>query len=218
MELMQGEGGYYAGSPAFFRALVDVLKSAGVAVWMDEVQTFSRTETPFAFQSFGLAEFVDVATVGKITQVCATLFTDDYKPRPGLISQTFTAATASLFASRAILNELLTGGYFGPGGRIARLREQFVGRLKAIADRHPGWVNGPFGHGTMIAFTPFDGDPGKAKALLVELFDAGLIAFIAGGRPARVRFLPPVGATEEKDVEVVCCILEEVLARAAAQE
>lgn len=215
LELVQGEGGYHAGSPAFFRALADVLKAAGVAVWMDEVQTFGRTETPFAFQSFGLAEFVDVATVGKVTQVCATLFTPEYKPKPGLVSQTFTAATASIFASRAILNELLAGGYFGPGGKVARVRDQFVGRLQRIAERRPGWVNGPFGHGTMIAFTPFDGDPGKAKALLVELFDAGVIAFIAGGRPARVRFLPPVGATADRDVEAVCGILERVMANVA---
>src|SRR4051812_48233197 len=53
LELVQGEGGYNAAPPAFFRALIDVLKAAGVAVWMDEVQTFARTETPFAFQSFG---------------------------------------------------------------------------------------------------------------------------------------------------------------------
>ena len=147
--------------------------------------------------------------------MCATLFTPEYKPGPGLISQTFTAATSAIFASRVILNEFATGGYFGPAGKIARLREQFVGRLEAIAARHPTWVSGPYGYGIMIAFTPFDGDPQKAKRLLSELFKAGVIAFVAGSKPARVRFLPPVGATTPADVGAVCSILETVLAEVA---
>jgi 4-aminobutyrate aminotransferase-like enzyme len=214
MELVQGEGGYWAGERPFFMALIEVLKQAGVAVWFDEVQTFGRTTSPFAFQTFGLAEHADVVTVGKLTQVCATLFTDDYKPKPGLISQTFTAATAAIAAGRAILQELKTGEYFGAGGKIYRLRELFVDRLHLIAERHPGWVNGPFGFGTMLAFTPFEGDPARTKSILTGLYDAGVIAFIAGSRPARIRFLPPVGAATEADVEAVCAILEDVLGKA----
>ena len=117
MELVQGEGGYWAGERPFFMALIEVLKQAGVAVWFDEVQTFGRTTSPFAFQTFGLHEHADVVTVGKLTQVCATLFTDDYKPKPGLISQTFTAATAAIAAGRAILRRAV-------GRRILRRRRR----------------------------------------------------------------------------------------------
>lgn len=215
MELIQGEGGYHAGDRGFFLALATVLKECGVAVWIDEVQTFGRTEWPFAFQTFGLDTLVDIVTVGKMTQACATLFTDAYKPRPGLVSQTFTASTSAIFAARAVLRELTTSGYFGPDGRIARVRKWFVDRLDAIAQRHPGWIHGPYGAGVMLAFTPFDGDPARVKKLLAALFDAGVIAFVAGSEPARVRFLPPVGAIAEADVDAVMGILETTLAAQA---
>ena len=39
-----------------------------------------------------------------------------------LVSQTFTGATAWLFAARTILNLLKDGDLFGPEGRIMRLR------------------------------------------------------------------------------------------------
>jgi acetylornithine/succinyldiaminopimelate/putrescine aminotransferase len=68
----------------------------------------------------------------------------------------------------------------------------------------------------MIAFTPFDGSEAKAKTLLQALFRAGVIAFVAGANPARVRFLPPVAATGPADVEAVFEILERTLAEVAA--
>lgn len=215
LELVQGEGGYNAGTREFFLPLLDLLKQHDITVWFDEVQTFGRSSSPFAFQTLGLGEYADVVTVGKMTQVCATLFTPALKPKPGLISQTFTGATSSLFAARAILNELLNGDYFGPTGQIAKLSNYFVSKLKDLASRRPGWVQGPFGFGTMIAFTPFDGSPEITKRLLIELYQAGVIGFIAGGRPARVRFLPPVGAARTEDIDAALEILESCMASIA---
>jgi 4-aminobutyrate aminotransferase-like enzyme len=215
MELIQGEGGYYAGDAAFFAALVDVLKAANIPLWVDEVQTFGRTSEPFAFQTFGLHSAVDVVTIGKLTQVCATFFTDAMKPRPGLISQTFTGSTSAMFAARAIIEQMMAGDFFRPNGRIARLHRLFVDRLQQIATRHPTWVRGPFGMGAMIAFIAFDGGEAAAKALLQALFHAGVIAFVAGSSPARVRFLPPVGAMTEDDVDAVCKTLEATLGNVA---
>ena len=73
-----------------------------IAVVVDEVQTFGRTSRLFAFQHFGLEQFVDVVTTGKMLQVCATLFTDAMKPGPGLLSQTFTASTSAIVAAGVI--------------------------------------------------------------------------------------------------------------------
>ncbi|HEX7008951.1 MAG TPA: aminotransferase class III-fold pyridoxal phosphate-dependent enzyme [Phycisphaeraceae bacterium] len=215
-ELVQGEGGYYPGDRPFFVALMRELKRRGVAVVVDEVQTFGRTSQPFAFQHFGLDEYVDVVTVGKLTQLCATLFTEEYRPRPGLISQTFTAATASIFAARAILTRLRRGDFFGPQGRVAQIHQRFVERLEGIGQRHPGWVQGPYGIGAMIGFQVFDGSAELTRRVLRELFDAGVIAFQAGANPARVRFLPPVGAIRDKDIDAACDILEQTLARVVA--
>ncbi len=111
-ELVQGEGGYYAGQREFFVALMDELRKHHVAIMIDEIQTFGRTPEPFAFQHFGLDAYVDVVTVGKLTQACATLFREEYTPQPNLISQTFTASTSAIFAGRAIVRGARRGQIF----------------------------------------------------------------------------------------------------------
>jgi acetylornithine aminotransferase len=225
MELIQGEGGFNAGSREFFLPILNLLKENNVAVWFDEIQTFARTTQPFAFQHFGLGDYVDLLTVGKITQVCATLFTDAYTPKPGLISQTFTASTGAILAAQAILDHLKTPGepasaggssaYFGPDGRIMQVRKRVQSHLDRIRAAHPDWITGPFGEGAMIAFTPFDGSDATAKKLLTALFDAGVIAFLCGGTPTRLRFLPPIAAITDDQLDTACRILEQVLAQHA---
>lgn len=214
MELIQGEGGFYAGSREFFLPILDLLKENGIAIWFDEIQTFARTSQPFAFQHFGLDAYVDLLTIGKITQVCATMFTDAYVPKPGLVSQTFTASTSAILAAQRVLDELSgsSTAYFGESGRIMQVRKRFMSHLDRIRGQHPDWVKGPFGEGAMIAFTPFDGSDATVKKLLTGLFDAGVVAFVCGSVPARMRFLPSVGVITDSDIDVVGEILESVMA------
>ncbi len=73
-----------------------------IAVCCDEVQTFGRLPKLFAFQYFGLEDLVDIVSIGKLSQVCATLFRKEFKPKAGLLSQTFTGSTSSLHAARVI--------------------------------------------------------------------------------------------------------------------
>jgi acetylornithine/N-succinyldiaminopimelate aminotransferase len=63
----------------------------------------------------------------------------------------------------------------------------------------------------MIAFTPFEGSDATVKKLLSGLFDAGVVSFVCGSSPARIRFLPPVGVITDSDIDVVGGILERVL-------
>lgn len=212
MELVQGEGGYYPGSTSFFRGLIDLAKENDIAVIVDEVQTFARTTRPFAFQHFELDRWVDIVTVGKISQVCATLFTNDYKPKPGLISQTFTASSFAILGGQAILNGLVQAGHFGRDGRNQRLHERFVQGLEQIAARHDNWIRGPFGIGAMIAFTPGNGSADTGKELVKRLYDAGLMSFTAGSHPTRVRFLVPLGNTSFEHIDQACQIIESVVA------
>ncbi|HEY1684959.1 MAG TPA: aminotransferase class III-fold pyridoxal phosphate-dependent enzyme [Tepidisphaeraceae bacterium] len=215
MELIQGEGGYYPGDRDFFRAVIDVLKENNIAVWCDEIQTFGRTTHPFAFQHFDLDQYVDVVSVGKLTQVCASIFTDAFKPKPGLISQTFTGSTSAIFAASAIMDVMKKEKLFGEGGKIDRLYKQFVGRLEKIHKAHPDWITGPWGMGAMIACSIFDGGDAVTKQFLLKLFDNGVVSFVAGSDPARVRFLMPVPVVSEADVEAVCDIIEKTLAEVA---
>lgn len=210
LELVQGEGGYYEGNTDFFKALIEVAHENNIAVVADEVQTFCRTTQPFAFQHFGLDELVDIVTIGKISQVCATLFTDDYQPQPGLISQTFTGSTWAIVAARAILQGLIDNGNFGSHGKNKKLHDYFAAGLKAIGEKYPGSISGPYGIGGMVAFTPLDGSAEAAKEMVNQLYHAGLMSFMAGGDPSRVRFLIPLGCVEESHIDLACQIIEQV--------
>ncbi len=105
-ELVAGERGYYPGDTEFFRALCQPLRAAGVPIVFDEIQTFARLSQPFAFAHFGLGEWADVVTIGKITQVCATLYRGTLKPKAPILSQTFTGASASIACGLAMLDQL----------------------------------------------------------------------------------------------------------------
>ncbi|MEL7499842.1 MAG: aminotransferase class III-fold pyridoxal phosphate-dependent enzyme [Planctomycetota bacterium] len=211
MELVQGEGGYYPGDANFFRALCTTARENDVAVIADEVQTFCRTTRPFAFQHFGLDQHVDLVTIGKISQVCATLFTDDYAPKPGLISQTFTGSTWAIYAAHAIVKGLIDNGNFGESGRNVKLHRYFVEGMQRVAKKFPGTISGPHGIGGMVAFTPFDGSAEIAVKVVKRLYTNGLMSFMAGGSPSRVRFLMPLGCIEESHIDAACEILEKTI-------
>lgn len=211
MELIQGEGGYYEGRTDFFKALIEVAHENNIAVIADEVQTFCRTTRPFAFQHFGLDDLVDIVTIGKISQVCATLFTEEYNPKPGLISQTFTGSTWAMYAAHAIVSGLIENNHFGTDGRNVKLHNYFANGLKAINEKFPGSVGGPHGVGGMVAFTPFDGSADVARDMVKRMYDAGLMSFMAGGDPSRVRFLMPLGCVEESHIDMACQIIETVV-------
>jgi acetylornithine aminotransferase len=211
MELIQGEGGYYPGDTKFFKALIEVAKTQNICVIADEVQTFCRTTRPYAFQHFELDKEVDIVTIGKISQVCATLFTDEYRFKPGLISQTFTGSTMAINSALAIVNGLIDSGNFGADGKNQRLHDHFVAGLKKVAAKHPGTIAGPHGLGGMVALTPLDGSAEAAGHLAKRLFKAGLMSFMAGGNPSRLRFLMPLGCVEETHIDLACEIIDNVL-------
>lgn len=212
-EFIQGEAGFHAGTQQFFKEIMTLLKNHDIAILADEVQTFGRTGELFAYQHFGLEEFIDIATIGKLTQTCATLYRSEFKPRIGLLSQTFTASTSAIKASLVILKGLIHGGYYGPNGKIAVLHTYFAHKLDELSKRYPKLLHGPFGCGCMIAFTPYNGDSEKVTKFVHRLFDAGVISFIAGGgaHHTRVRFLIPAGAVTQDDIDRVMEIVERTL-------
>lgn len=212
-ELVQGEAGFYAGTHDFFRALMEILHEHHIAVLADEVQTFGRLSEPFAFHYFDLAEWVDIVTIGKMSQACATLFNQNYCPRPGLLSQTFTGSTSAIRASIAILETLHNENFYGPDGKIAQLNEYFVNKLEELSQKYPDLIEGPFGIGAMIAFTPFKGDNDKVVAFARELFDAGVMTFIAGSHPTRIRMLIPAGVLTFKDIDLAISLIDHLLSK-----
>lgn len=216
-ELVQGEGGFYPGNQAFFRALMTLCREHSIAVLVDEIQTFGRLPALFAFQYFGVEDLVDLVTIGKLSQVCATLFTKKYLPKPGLLSQTFTASTSAIRTSKLILEQLSTKEFLGSEGKIAQVGRYFTEKLTQLAAIHPELLCGPFGIGAMIAFTPLSGKATDVALFVQNLFQAGVISFVAGKDPTRVRFLVPVGAVTFSNIDKVLTIVEETLIQTAKQ-
>lgn len=214
-EPIAGEGGYYPGSEEFFRALLEPIREAGIAVIFDEVQSFARTTRPFAFQQYGLDELIDIVTVGKITQVCATLYRESLRPTAPILSQTFTGSSSSIAAGLAMLDALEEADCFGPEGANRRRHEHFAAGLEKLSEKHPRLIEGPFGEGMMIAFTPGDGSFEQAKQLVDILFEIGLLGFVCGSDPTRVRFLPPPATTTVEDIDTALGWLEVALGRFA---
>lgn len=210
-ELIQGENGSWVGNTEYFEALIKVCHDNNISVFIDEVQSFGRTHELFAFQHFKLDKHADVVSIGKNSQVCATLFKDDHKPKPGLMSQTFTGSSSQIAASYYVINEIVTGGYLGKDGKIEKFHQHFKSHLEKMAQKYPEKICGPFGIGAMIAMTVFGGDEAKSKAFTMKLFENGVLSFMAGSAPTRVRFLMPVMAVENKHIDEVCAIIEKTL-------
>lgn len=215
IEVVQGEGGYNPGTNGFLRAICEKCRQHNILVIIDEVQTFGRLDSAFGFGHFNLGEYVDIATVGKLTQVCATSFRHDIKPRPGLVSQTFTGASASLHVAEVILTALRHDNYFGPAGRNMAIHKRFATGLAQIRADMPDRLAGPWGLGAMIACTPLGGERERVIALAKACFNAGLICFIAGAEPMRLRFLPPLGVVTDGQIDAGLAIFAKCLQEAA---
>jgi 4-aminobutyrate aminotransferase-like enzyme len=198
-------------------------------VWIDEVQTFGRTHSMFHFEQMGLGEYVDLVTLGKMSQVCACLYTADYNPRPGLLSGTFIGGSVEMQVGKRILGRLRDGGYYGPHGRIAQLHEAFRMHARHLVESHRNWfppIPGPTGLtrnngfyggvGGMMRLTPFAGEKAMITKALNIMFAEGVIAFYCGHGPYHIRFLAPVGVMQPEQFKDVFEIVETALGKAAA--
>jgi acetylornithine/N-succinyldiaminopimelate aminotransferase len=211
-ELIQGEGGFHTAPREFFEALMKRCREAGMAVWVDEVQTFARTGQLFAFRTLELEKYVDVVTAGKTLQGSAVLFSKAYNPKPGLVAGTFAGSTVGMAVGARIIERLEREGYLGPDGRIALLGRRFERRLESLRKRLPRAVGPRSGVGAMQAFVPFDGSAEIVSTVLRAAFEEGLLIHSAGANPAKLRFLLPVNTTDE-ELEAGLTMLEKAMRR-----
>jgi len=219
-ELVQGEGGFNISSRDYLKALMEFCKDKRIAVWADEIQTFGRTQEMFAFEYYDLGKYIDVLTVGKMTQACATLYTEEYNPKAGLLSGTFTGATVDFTVGNALLDELDSGENYGPNGKFAQHHAEFAKQVQALAAKHQDWfpetnsLTG--GLGGMMRFTPFGGDKAKVIATCKAAYDEGVICFWCGHSPFHVRMLPPLPVMKMEDWPRVFACIEKAMAKVAS--
>ena len=190
-EPMLGEGGFNPVPRDFYVPMLEFCKQNKIAVWADEVQTFMRTGEFFAFETMDLGQYVDIVTIAKTLQLAATLYTEEYNPKPGLIAGTFSGTTAAMSAGLEIIN-ILEEGFIGPNGRIHQIHKRFVDGFNHLATTTcKGLIQDAGGMGLMIAFTPFEGKKEQVEMLVKKLFNNGIIAFSCGKDPVRIRLLVP---------------------------
>ena len=213
-ELVQGEGGFNDAPPEFFHALMATCRNAGLAIWVDEIQTFGRTGELFAFRTLGLDDWVDVVCAGKILQGSATLFSDAYRPQPKLVAGTWAGSTVGMAMGARILDRLESEGYLGPDGGIARLVERLDHAFDILGTRLPGVVRERSGLGAMQAFVAWDGDPAITRELVAVCLEEGVLFQTAGSSPMKIRMLPPLCLMEE-ELEAAFAALERALRRVA---
>jgi acetylornithine/N-succinyldiaminopimelate aminotransferase len=206
-EPMLGEGGYRSAPREFLVPLFEECRKHKIAVWADEVQTFLRTGEAYAFQTLGIGDYIDLCTVAKTIQLGATLYTEEYNPKPGLIAGTFAGGTAALAAGNAVIDEM-NSGYYGAGGKVEKIHQKFAQEMnKLINGSCKGLLEDVDGLGLMMAVTPFSGDKDKVNKLIKVLFTNGLMTYNCGKKPMRVRFLLPAVITD-KDIEAAARIFE----------
>jgi 4-aminobutyrate aminotransferase-like enzyme len=191
-------------------------RQAGVAVWVDEVQTFARTGELFAFQTLGLEGLVDVVTLGTVLQASAVLFTHAYNPRPGLIAGTYAGSSVGMAVGARIIERLQEEGYLGPEGRVSVLGRRIEKRFESLRKRLPRAVGPRSGIGAMHAFVPFDGSAELAGRVIRAAYDAGVILLTAGSQPTKIRILPPLNTTDE-ELEACFTMLEKALRQVAEE-
>jgi len=213
-ELIQGEGGFHDAPAEFFVALMEVCRAHHVSVWIDEIQTFARTRSLFAFRTLGLDAYVDVVTVGKILHGSATLFTADHGPRPKLIAGTWAGSTVGMALGARILDRLESEGYAGSGGRIDRLEARLDAAFARLAIRLPGVVTRRSGGGAMQAFVTWSGEVDTTNKIVEVALEEGVLLQTAGGAPTKIRILPPLNVTDA-ELDDAFAALERALLRVA---
>lgn len=210
-EPMLGEGGYMPASREFFIPLLEFCKEHKIAIWADEVQTFARTGELFAFETLDIGNYVDIVTIAKTVQLGATLYTEEYNPKPGLIAGTFSGSTVSMHTGMEMIDMLVSENYLGPTGRIQKIHKQFINGLEAMGTQScNGKISDACGMGLMIAFTPFEGKKEQVDLFLKNLFANGVIAFSCGKDPVRARFLVPA-CIQDEEIKIALQIIEKTI-------
>ena len=204
IEPVQGEGGFYAASPAFMQRLRALCDLHGILLVADEVQTGAgRTGTFFAMEQMGVAP--DLTTFAKsiaggfpVAGVCGRAEVMD-AIAPGGLGGTYAGNPLACAAALAVMEVFEEENLLG---RSRKIGELISGRLREIAseDKRIADVRGL---GAMVACELFTNDGHPHAELTARVVAAarekGLILLSCGQYGNVIRILVPLTAT---DVEV----------------
>ena len=203
IEPVQGEGGFYAVSPAFAQALRALCDKHGIVFIADEVQTGAgRTGTWLACEQWGVAP--DMITMAKsmaggfpISAVIGKASLMD-APGPGGLGGTYAGSPLACAAALAVLDVFEEEKLLE---RSKAIGERLVAGLKKIAAANKA-IQDVRGLGAMVAIELFkDGDLSRpdadlTKRLCGEAARRGLILLSCGSYANVVRVLVPLTASD----------------------
>lgn len=226
IEPVQGEGGFYAASPAFLQALRDLCDEHGIMLIVDEVQSgFARTGKFFALEHTNVQ--ADIMTMAKslangmpLSAVVGTAAVMD-APSPGSLGGTYSgnplACAAALAVIDAIEEENLLEQSVALGNKLAKRFEKWQQNFDAVDNiRHLG---------AMAAFelvtdkTSRTPDPQLAAALCAKAREKGLILLSCGFWGNSIRILVPITVSDavlEEGLDIIESSLEELTKAEAA--
>lgn len=215
IEPVQGEGGFYAASPAFMQRLRALCDEHGIMLIADEVQSGAgRTGTLFAMEQMGVAP--DLTTFAKsiaggfpLAGVTGRAGVMD-AVGPGGLGGTYAGSPIACAAALAVLKTFEQENLLEKANALGKsLRDG----LLAIAEKHPE-IGDVRGLGAMIAVELFeDGDREKPNAKLTaevvsRAREKGLILLSCGPYYNVLRILVPL-TVEEAQVRQGLAIIGE---------
>ncbi|GHC31242.1 4-aminobutyrate--2-oxoglutarate transaminase [Aidingimonas halophila] len=199
IEPVLGEGGFYAASSSFLKAIRDICDEHGMLMIVDEVQSgFGRTGKLFAIEYSGVEP--DIMTMAKSMAdgmpISAVVGTDKHMDASGgnSLGGTYTGSPVSCAATLAVLDVFEEENILEKSQALGdKLSKRF-----AQWQQHFECVDNPRNMGAMAAFelvsskadhTP---DAELAGALCKKAREKGLILLSCGMYGNTIRFLMPV--------------------------
>ncbi|MGM0634171.1 MAG: 4-aminobutyrate--2-oxoglutarate transaminase [Pseudomonadota bacterium] len=204
IEPVLGEGGFYAASPEFLRAVREICDEHGILMIVDEVQSgFGRTGKLFAIEYSGVEP--DIMTMAKSMAdgmpISAIVGTDRHMDAsgPNSLGGTYTGSPTACAAALAVLEVFETEDILG---QSQRLGDHLQARFHQWELRYPQ-VDNVRNLGAMAAIELVsDKDsreprPDLAAAVVAYAKEHGLILLSCGMYGNTVRFLMPVTIEDE---------------------
>lgn len=205
IEPIQGESGFIVPPEGFVERLVELLRSHGILLIADEVQTgFGRTGRMFAADYWSVAP--DLVTVAKslaagmpLSGVVGRAEVMD-APEDSTIGGTYVGNPLACVAALKVLDIMEREGL---ADRALQLGERLRDRLEAMAERFP-LIGDIRGRGAMMAVELVrdretkEPAPGETTAIIKAALQRGVICVGAGIYGNVIRFLMPLVITDDQ--------------------
>jgi len=216
LETIQAEGGVKVASKEWLQALEKLAKEVGALLIVDDIQVgVGRTGSFFSFDDLGIDP--DIICLAKgIGGMGTPMAMNLVKPEldehwsPGEHTGTFRGQDISFVAG----DQALT--YFDNDDLMKEVKsngQQMAEALAPLAQRYPN-VN-VTGKGMILGLDVGNGD--RAKAIVNQCFDAGLLIASCGTGGRVVKLIPPL-TTPQSDLKTGLDILVEVTDRVMQME